>query len=236
MRNADPLRMLARRRWYIPTGREGPQQVWFLDPTGNFFASHAITLIKELSTSERDPASSIATQRAALSMGATDVHNSMQCASPILVLTPEDALHPMTETPANTTSDEHLMLAFSQGSAEAFAELFARYKQPIYGFYYRRLPDPAHAEELTQETFLVLVRSAAQYQRRALFRTYLYAIALKLLRAHRRKVAFRATFFGQPNSHSDPAKVDATESAASRRRQARASGSRNPHAPRIRTA
>ena len=119
----------------------------------------------------------------------------------------------MIDTPAKPTSDEQLMLTFSQGSSEAFTELFSRYKQPIYGFYYRRLPDPTHAEELTQETFLALVRSAARYQPRALFRTYLYAIALKILRAHRRKAAFRATFFGLSNSHHDPAQVDSTESA-----------------------
>ena len=109
--------------------------------------------------------------------------------------------------------DEHLMLAFSHGSPEAFTELFHRYKQPIYGFFRRRISDPAHAEELAQETFLALVRSASRYQPRALFRTYLYAIALKLLRAHRRKAAFRATFLGPRRSTPDPARQDATDSA-----------------------
>jgi RNA polymerase sigma-70 factor (ECF subfamily) len=119
----------------------------------------------------------------------------------------------MSDAPANPASDEHLMLAFSQGSPEAFTELFRRYKQPIYGFFRRRIFDQPQAEELTQETFLALVRSAARYEPRALFRTYLYAIALKILRAHRRKAAFRATFFGERNSTPDPAKRDATESA-----------------------
>jgi RNA polymerase sigma-70 factor, ECF subfamily len=75
-----------------------------------------------------------------------------------------------------------------------------------------RTADPHHAEELSQETFLVLLRAAARYEPRALFRTYLYAIAFKILRAHRRKAAFRATFIGQPKSIPDPAKQDATES------------------------
>jgi len=109
-------------------------------------------------------------------------------------------------------SDEQLMLAFSKGSTKCFTELFHRYKQPIFGFFRRRLADPAHAEELTQETFFALVRAAARYEPRALFRTYLYAIWLRILRAHRRKTAFRATFFGQRNSIPDPAKQDATES------------------------
>jgi len=119
---------------------------------------------------------------------------------------------PTPAFPASPASDEHLMLAFSKGSAESFNELFLRYKQPIYGFFRRRTADPSHAEELTQEAFLVLLRAANRYEPRALFRTYLYAIAFKILRAHRRKAAFRATFFGQPKSIPDPAKQDATES------------------------
>jgi RNA polymerase sigma-70 factor (ECF subfamily) len=119
----------------------------------------------------------------------------------------------MNETPKDKVSDEHLMLVFSQGSAEAFSELFRRYKQPIYGFFCRRIVDSSQAEELTQEAFLALVRCATRYEPRALFRTYLYAIALKILRAHRRKAAFRATFLGQHGTAPDPSRHDATESA-----------------------
>ena len=148
----------------------------------------------------------------------------MQDALPALVLNsealPRNAMNEAS-TPANSASasasgstglsDERLMLAFSQGSSEAFTELFQRYKQPVYGFFRRRVADPAHAEELAQETFLALLRAATRYEPRALFRTYLYAIGFKILRAHRRKVAFRATFFGHRNSSADPARRDATE-------------------------
>jgi RNA polymerase sigma-70 factor (ECF subfamily) len=150
----------------------------------------------------------------------------MHEALPALVLNSE-ALprHAMGETTCSETnpasppasaspgiSDEQLMLAFSKGSTESFTELFHRYKRPIFGFFRRRVADPAYAEELTQETFFALVRAASRYEPRALFRTYLYAIGLKILRAHRRKTAFRATFFGQRNSKPDPARQDATES------------------------
>jgi len=149
----------------------------------------------------------------------------MQEALPALVLNSEALSRTgMNETPTNQTSgaenaaaasvasDEQLMLAFSKGSSDAFTELFSRYKQPIYGFFRRRVFEPAHAEELTQETFFGLLRAAPRYQPRALFRTYLYAIGFKILRAHRRKAAFRATFFGQQNTAPDPSKRDATES------------------------
>jgi RNA polymerase sigma-70 factor, ECF subfamily len=115
--------------------------------------------------------------------------------------------------PEKGASDEKLMLAFSQGSVEAFAELFRRYKQPIHGFFRRRVTDAAPAEELAQETFLALVRSAARYEPRALFRTYLYAIALKILRNYRRNAAFRAFFIGQRHTVADSGRPDTTDSA-----------------------
>src|SRR5258705_13748451 len=132
----------------------------------------------------------------------------MQAALQAFVLSSEAPRTAMNDSPANQQpspaargpSDEHLMLAFSQGSADAFSELFSRYKQPLFGFFRRRLADASHAEELTQEAFLVLLRSASRYQPRALFRTYLYAIAFHILRAHRRKAVFRATVFGVPRT------------------------------------
>src|SRR5438045_2342908 len=149
----------------------------------------------------------------------------MQDALPAFVLNSETLPRkPMSDAPANPEnsptqrepqrprlSDERLMLAFTQGSSEAFTELFHRYKQPLYGFFCRRVSDPVSAEELTQETFFALLRAAVRYEPRALFRTYLYAIGFKILRAQRRKAAFRAAFLGHPNSASDPSKHDATE-------------------------
>lgn len=85
------------------------------------------------------------------------------------------------------SSDEQLMLEFQQGSREAFSELFARYRERIYGFFRRRLNHAARAEELAQETFLAVLRAAARYEPRAFFRTYLYGIAMNLLAAERRK-------------------------------------------------
>jgi RNA polymerase sigma-70 factor (ECF subfamily) len=93
-------------------------------------------------------------------------------------------------------TDEQLMLTFCGGSKDAFGDLFSRYKQPLFGFFRRRVAEPALAEELTQETFLAVLRASSRYQPRALFRTYLYAIGFKILRAYRRKAAFRATFIG----------------------------------------
>lgn len=89
------------------------------------------------------------------------------------------------------TTDEQLMLEFQRGSREAFAQLFGRYREPVFAFFRRRLNDAPRAEELAQETFLAVLRAVARYEPRALFRTYLYGIALNLLAAERRKGAHK---------------------------------------------
>src|SRR5690348_12432962 len=86
-------------------------------------------------------------------------------------------------------SDEALMLDFQRGSRQAFEELFARYHEPLYSFFQRRLGTGESADDLTQETFLAVIRATARYEPRALVRTYLYGIAFKLLSAERRKLA-----------------------------------------------
>ena len=112
--------------------------------------------------------------------------------------------NPDVANPAAAQTDEQLMVAFSRGSTEAFSELFSRYKQPVFGFFRRRVADPAQAEELAQETFLAILRGASRYEPRSLFRTYLYAIGFKILGAHRRKTAFRATFLGAATGFREP--------------------------------
>ena len=98
-------------------------------------------------------------------------------------------------------SDEQLMLEFQAGKSWAFDELFQRYRNPVYGFFRRRLPDAHRAEDMAQETFIVILRGAERYEQRAKFRTYLYAIALKLLWTERRKE------LREPESSMDPAEV-----------------------------
>src|SRR5262245_31491990 len=84
-------------------------------------------------------------------------------------------------------SDEQRMLEFQRGRAAAFEELFNRHRNRIYAFFRRRLSDTARAEDLTQETFVVVLRGTERYEPRAKFLTYLFAIAMKLLWGERRK-------------------------------------------------
>lgn len=79
------------------------------------------------------------------------------------------------------------MLRFQAGSRAAFEELLERYRDPLYAFFRRRLASRERADELTQQTFVAVMRASARYEPRASVRTYLYSIALKLLLAERRR-------------------------------------------------
>ena len=50
-------------------------------------------------------------------------------------------------------TDEELMGACKAGSADAFDALFIRYRQAMWGYFRRRVPEAGRAEELAQEVF-----------------------------------------------------------------------------------
>jgi RNA polymerase sigma-70 factor (ECF subfamily) len=106
------------------------------------------------------------------------------------------------------SSDEALMLEFQRGSREAFAELYARYREPLFGFFRRRLASRERAEDLAQETFLAVIRAVVRYEPRAMVKTYLYSIALKLLAAERRKLSRNEP---QLEGEHEPAQDSVTE-------------------------
>jgi len=115
------------------------------------------------------------------------------------------------EASAAGREDDALMAAFIAGSSDAFDQLFESYKQPLFGFFWRRVGERGLAEELTQDTFVAVIRAARRYRPQATFRAWLFAIAFRILRAHRRRAAFRATFFGSPPAHQEPASNSSLE-------------------------
>jgi RNA polymerase sigma-70 factor, ECF subfamily len=84
-------------------------------------------------------------------------------------------------------TDDELMLAYRGGEHAAFDALFERYRDPIWRFFRRRIPDLQRAEELTQDTFLAVVRGARRYEPRSTFRSYLFGIAFNVLSTSRRE-------------------------------------------------
>ena len=90
-------------------------------------------------------------------------------------------------------SDERLMLRFQKGEVRAFEELVRRHCTPVFSFLLRLTGDRGRAEDLCQETFLRVVRAAEAWEPRALFRTWLYAVARNQAQDEARRRAFRRT-------------------------------------------
>jgi RNA polymerase sigma-70 factor, ECF subfamily len=82
--------------------------------------------------------------------------------------------------PTNPDPDAALMLRVKRGDEAAFAELVEKYKQPVMNLVFRTLRDATEAEDLAQNVFLQVHKSAYRYEVTARFSTWLFTIARNL--------------------------------------------------------
>lgn len=78
------------------------------------------------------------------------------------------------------------MERFVQGEAEGFDVLFTRHAGAVRR-YVARMVGPAAADDLTQTTFLSLVRARGRYRAGSPFKPWLFAIATNAARDHLRR-------------------------------------------------
>ncbi|MEL7159389.1 MAG: sigma-70 family RNA polymerase sigma factor [Bacteroidota bacterium] len=83
-------------------------------------------------------------------------------------------------------SDEFIMQSVARGNVAQLAELYRRYRDPLYGFLLRRANEPAVAEDLLQATFERVIKYRASYKGPT-FRSWLYAIARNVMHDRQRK-------------------------------------------------
>lgn len=76
--------------------------------------------------------------------------------------------------------DAELMLRVKQGDRVAFTELVEKFKQPVMNLVYRTVRDATEAEDLAQQVFLQVFKSAHRYEPSAKFSTWLFTIARNL--------------------------------------------------------
>ncbi len=82
-----------------------------------------------------------------------------------------------TDPTTQADEDAALMMRVREGDRAAFARLYDRNARSVVNFAYRFVQDRAKAEELAQEVFLKVFRSARDYEPRARFKTFLFRIA-----------------------------------------------------------
>jgi len=92
---------------------------------------------------------------------------------------------------ANDEADEVLLQAYRAGDVRAFERLVARHEKPVWNFIRRFVSDAATAEDLLQEVFLRVVKSADEWRGTAKFSTWLYTIARNLTVDQARRAVHR---------------------------------------------
>ena len=73
--------------------------------------------------------------------------------------------------------DALLMQRYASGSEDAFADLYDRHAASTWRFVMRSVRDTAVADDLTQNIWFAVARTAPTYTYRAKFRTWLFTIA-----------------------------------------------------------
>jgi RNA polymerase sigma-70 factor, ECF subfamily len=89
-------------------------------------------------------------------------------------------------------ADADLARRIRDGSEEAFAEFYGRFKGPVFRFAFQMTGSFSAAEEITQEAFAAFVAEAGGYdERRGGLAAYLFGIARNRIRGHLRSRARR---------------------------------------------
>ena len=84
-------------------------------------------------------------------------------------------------------SDEELAARCARGDRRAMDVLVSRYHSRLLDFAFRRLGHRETAADIAQTTFVRVFESVGKYRPRASFRTWMYTIALNLIRDEFRK-------------------------------------------------
>ena len=92
------------------------------------------------------------------------------------------AITPQEMLALASISDDELVTRATQGSNEAFGELYDRYIERIYNYVYYRTSNTHDAEDLTERVFLRAITHIEKYENRGLpISAWLYRIAHNLV-------------------------------------------------------
>jgi RNA polymerase sigma factor (sigma-70 family) len=88
--------------------------------------------------------------------------------------------------------DNELMLQIVSGDQAAFSELYHRYKDRMYYYFYRMLGNSSEqANDFLQELFLKLIEKPESYNSSFSFKTWLYSVANNMCKNEYRRLNVR---------------------------------------------
>lgn len=101
-------------------------------------------------------------------------------------------------------ADRSLVDAAADGGREAFDALVLRYQAPVLNLIRAMGAADADADDLVQEAFVRAWRSIGGFRSDSTFRTWIFGIAINVVRSHRVKQARSRLLFWSP-ARQDPA-------------------------------
>jgi RNA polymerase sigma-70 factor (ECF subfamily) len=110
-------------------------------------------------------------------------------------------------------SEDHLLASVARGDRHAFEELYRVYYRRLIRFLATRIPTSHSADEIIDDTFMVVWRCAGEFRRQSQVSTWIfgitYRVALKSLRRNERWSAVVAGCLPEPS-------IDPTQEAEER--------------------
>ncbi len=91
-------------------------------------------------------------------------------------------------------SDEDLVGRMAAGEEGAFNVIFDRYHKQIYNFIRKQVADRESIEDLVQEVFLRVYKSAKNFDVTKKFSSWIYKIALNEVKRHWKRTSTRQTY------------------------------------------
>jgi RNA polymerase sigma-70 factor (ECF subfamily) len=89
------------------------------------------------------------------------------------------------------------------GDNSAFERIYQSYSRRIYALCLRMVGNPAEAEDLTQEAFLLVFRKIQTFRGESAFPTWLHRVALNVVFMHQRKRKLPGASLGEKTKQDD---------------------------------
>ena len=119
----------------------------------------------------------------------------------------------------NALADEELMAGIAGRDRQAFEVLVKRHQRRVLNLIYRSVGNREQAEDVAQEVFLRVWRSAGEYAPKAKFSTWIYRIAVNLcldaLKAMHHKQSLVHLYAGAENPDENDEALNGCDSAPS---------------------
>jgi RNA polymerase sigma-70 factor, ECF subfamily len=93
----------------------------------------------------------------------------------------------MVDNEKSTRSDVELARLAAEGDSLAFDEIYSRYRRVVYSIALRMTGNLADAEDLTQDSFVCVLRRIGSFRGEASFNTWLYRVAVNQVKMHFRR-------------------------------------------------